>query len=135
MRPTPLVRFTPFLMIAVTALTMFGCVSKPAMTSAPPADEETLRLVRQSMTAVDPNVVVGLVIAVLPDKQFAAISDVDVKDFREGDPVTFIDSNKKFITNGTVKHIAADTLDVKYEQPPAMSPAPKKGDLAVRFKS
>ena len=49
--------------------------------------------------------------------------------------MTFIDSNKKFITNGLVKHISANQIAVEYEMPTAMSPAPKLGDLAVRFKS
>ena len=121
--------------VVIAGLTIAGCASKPAKSTSPQASEDTLRLVRQSMTASDPNVLVGLVVAVLPDKKYAAIGDLDMKDFHEGDPVTFIDANKKFITNGLVRHIGPDQIDVEYEMPMATSPAPQKGDLAVRFKS
>ena len=111
-----------------------GCQAPPKDTSAPPANDETLHLIRQSFTATDPKAVVGLVIAVLPDQMYAAIGDIDVKDFSEGEVVSFIDSNKKFLVNGVVKKVTDDALDVQYEMPAADSRAPKVGDLGVRFK-
>jgi hypothetical protein len=117
---------------AICALS--GCQAPAKPTSAPPADEDTLRLIRQSFTASDPKAIVGLVIAVLPDQMYAAVGDVDVKDFSEGDVVSFIDSNKKFLVNGVIKKVTEDALDVQYELPGPNSRAPMVGDLAVRFK-
>jgi len=111
-----------------------GCQTPVKETAAAPADEETLRLVRQSFTASDPSAIVGLVIAVLPDPMYAAVGDVDVKDFNEGDAISFIDSNKKFLVNGVVKKVTSDALHIQYEPPAPNSRAPKVGDLAVRFK-
>jgi hypothetical protein len=111
-----------------------GCQTPPKDTAAPPADEETLRLIRQSFTATDPKAIVGLVTAVLPDQMYAAVGDVDVKDFNEGEVVTFIDSNKQPLVNGVIKKVTADALHVQYEKPATGSRAPKVGDLAVRFK-
>jgi hypothetical protein len=111
-----------------------GCQSPPKDTSAPPANEETLRLIRQSFTATDPKAIVGLVIAVLPDQMYAAVGDIDVKDFTEGEVVTFIDSNKNPLENGIIKKVTSDALHVQYEAPGPGSRAPKVGDLAVRFK-
>jgi hypothetical protein len=111
-----------------------GCQAPVKNTTAPPADEETLRLVRQSFTASDPTAIVGLVIAVLPDQLYAAVGDVDVKDFNEGDAISFIDSDKKFLVNGVVKKVTSDALHIQYQPPAPNSRAPKVGDLAVRFK-
>ena len=111
-----------------------GCQAPAKNSNAAPADEETLRLVRQSFTASDPTAIVGLVIAVLPDQMYAAVGDVDVKDFNEGDAISFIDSNKKFLVNGVVKKVTSDALHIQYEPPAPNSRAPKVGDLAVRFK-
>jgi hypothetical protein len=99
-----------------------------------PANDDTVRLIRQSFTATDPKAIVGLVIAVLPDQMYAAVGDIDVKDFSEGEAISFIDSNKKFLVNGVVRKVTADALDVQYEAPGPNSRAPKDGDLAVRFK-
>jgi hypothetical protein len=111
-----------------------GCQTPAKTTVAPPADDDTLRLARQSFTATDPKAIVGLVIAVLPNQMYAAVGDIDVKDFTEGEVVSFIDSNKKFLVNGVIKKVTDDALDVQYEAPAADSRAPKVGDLAVRFK-
>jgi hypothetical protein len=121
-------------LIMVAGLLLGGCQAPPKDTTAPPANEETVRLIRQSFTASDPKAVVGLVIAVLPDQMYAAVGDVDVKDFSEGEVLSFIDSNKKFLTNGTIKKVTSDALNIQYEVPGPGSRAPKVGDLAVRFK-
>ena len=122
------------LSVVAAAFALNGCQTPPKSTTAPPADDETLRLIRQSFTASDPSAIVGLVIAVLPDQMYAAVGDVDVKDFNEGDAVSFIDSNKKFLTNGVVKKITSDALHIQYQPPATGSRAPAVGDLAVRFK-
>jgi hypothetical protein len=122
------------LSVVGTAFALNGCQAQPKSTTAPPADEETLRLIRQSFTATDPSAIVGLVIAVLPDQMYAAVGDVDVKDFNEGDAVSFIDSDKKFLVNGVVKKITSDALHIQYQPPATGSWAPAVGDLAVRFK-
>jgi hypothetical protein len=111
-----------------------GCQAPPKDTAAVPANDDTVRLIRQSFTATDPKAIVGLVIAVLPDQMYAAVGDIDVKDFSEGEAISFIDSNKKFLVNGVVRKVTADALDVQYEAPGPNSRAPKDGDLAVRFK-
>jgi hypothetical protein len=118
---------------SIAAVLLGGCQTAPKATAAPPADEETLRLIRQSFTATDPKAIVGLVVAVLPDQMYAAVGDVDVKDFTQGEAITFIDSNKKPLANGVVKKVTADALDVQYEAPIPNGRAPKVGDLAVRF--
>ena len=112
-----------------------GCQAQPKDTAAPPATEDTVRLVRQSFAASDPKAIVGLVIAVLPDQMYAAVGDVDVKDFTEGEAVTFIDSNKVPLVNGIIKKVTSDALDIQYEAPGPKSRVPKVGDLAVRFKT
>jgi hypothetical protein len=111
----------------------WGCAAKK---SAPPASRETLAAVRQHMAAADPNALVGLVIAVEPGGQpFAAVSDMPAKEFREGEPITFIDSNRKYLTNGFVRRITEDTLHVEWVKPGSDGRAPRAGDLAIRFKS
>ncbi len=112
-----------------------GCQNKPTEVAAPPANEDTLGLIRQSYIAADPTAVVGLVTATVPSENFAAVGNMDVKDFKEGDVVSFIDSNKKFLVHGVVKKVTADAIHVKYETPAMGSRAPMLGDLAVRFKS
>jgi hypothetical protein len=111
-----------------------GCQTPPKPAPTPPTTEETVRLMRQYFTAADPKAIVGLVTAVLPDEMYAAVGDVDLKDFTEGEAITFIDTNKKFLTNGIVKKVTASALHVQYEAPGPGSRAPQLGDLAVRFK-
>jgi hypothetical protein len=122
------------LMLAAGVLT--GCVtkSKPVAT-APPADTFSLQNITSQVHVLDPDAKVGLVTDVLPGENLAQVSDVNTADFKEGDNLVFIDTNQKTLTSGKVVRIVPDAIHVKYDAPPADGRAPKKGDIAVKFKS
>jgi hypothetical protein len=74
---------------------------------------------------------VGLVDAITPQDKLAAISHLDVADFRAGDPISFMDTNKDLIGEGTVVRTVGDLLIVRYAHTKRML---RHGDLAVRVK-
>ena len=121
----------------LTAALLAGCAAKrpPARDpEAAAASEETVRMIRQSFQQADPDARVGVVLATLPESRLAAVGDVDVKEFHEGDAITFIDTMQRPLVNGRVLEITNSQLNVKYENPGRGERAPREGDLAVRFK-
>jgi hypothetical protein len=121
----------------VTAALIGGCASKapPPDPIAPPASPETVQSIRQSFQTQDPSAVVGLVIAVLPDSNLAAVGDVPVDKFQAGQVVTFIDSTQRIIAVGNVVNMTADAVHVKYQPQGDQPRAPREGDLAVKTQS
>jgi len=118
----------------VSTALLSGCSSNNKPASAP-ASRETLNMIREQMAAADPNAMVGLVSEVEKSgKPFAAVTDLPTKDFHEGEPLTFIDSNRQYLTNGIVRRITDDTLHVEWVKPGPDGRAPRAGDLAIRFK-
>lgn len=100
----------------------------------PPADAQLVQDLRQSYQRIHPGTRVGLVTAVAEDVTLAAVGDIDLKSFRYGDILTFIDSNEKPVANGTVVNITDDALHVKYSPVPG-GRAPRQGDLAVSLQN
>jgi hypothetical protein len=87
---------------------------------------------RDEYRRTDPDARVGLVTAVLAADNLASVSDVPVKDFSVGDIITFVDTNGKTLTMGTVEAISHNTLTVKYSNPGPKGAVPVEGDAAVR---
>lgn len=102
---------------------------------APPADTQTVQQIRQEFQQFDANAVVGLVIAVLPDTNLAAVGDIPADSFKVGELLTFIDSNRATIAVGNVVATTPDAVHVKYQPQGDIPRAPQEGDLAVRIKS
>jgi len=112
-------------------LGLSGC--QPASESiAPPVTAAQLAHLRDSYRKADPEARVGVVTAVLPSRNLAAVGSVPVADFTPGDVVTFMDSSGRVLVLGTVEAVNANSLTVKYEKPDPASRAPMAGDVAVR---
>jgi hypothetical protein len=88
--------------------------------------------IRDEFLKVNPNARVGLVTAVLPSSNLAAVGDVAVDDFKVGDFITFEDSQLNVLTSGVVESTDKDVLTVHYNNPDAAGRIPSVGDLAVR---
>jgi hypothetical protein len=119
------------------AAALAGCQNKQQQAGppvAPPASAETVRQIRQAFQERDPSTLVGPVIATLPDADLAAVGDVPVDQFKNGDLVTFIDSNQAIIAVGNVVNTTADAVHVKYHPQGDAARPPREGDLAVKTK-
>ena len=106
---------------------------------APPADDQALERVREEYRRSSPPAIVGRVIALeRKGRPFAAVGDVPMAEFSEGDSVTFVDSLNRRLTQGVVRFVGEDAVHVEWMPPPApgkQSPqarAPRVGDLVVR---
>jgi hypothetical protein len=73
-----------------------------------------------------------LVIATRPQDALAAIGEVKGADFQVNQVVTFIDSNQKVLTTGTVVRILPDSVHVRYVDPDGDGRAPRIGDVMVK---
>lgn len=80
---------------------------------------------------VDPSARVGIVAAVKPPDHLAAVSHLDAAEFAPGDPISFMDSHKNLLCEGTVVRNVDNLLIVHYS--PTLRGV-HKGDLAVRVK-
>ncbi len=107
-----------------------GCHQKKQTASS--ASSEVLQEVRQSYVAIDPDARVGVVIAALPGKGLVAVGDVVVADFKEGDVVVLMDSQRHIIAAGKVVAKTADAVHVSYDIAGADEREPQVGDLAVK---
>lgn len=99
---------------------------------APVASRDRVQQLRESYQRVNPNARVGVVTAVLPDENLAAVGDVPVGDFEVGQSMTITDANGDTLAIGQIVRITGDSLHLKYPAPPAGHRAPQVGDLAVR---
>ena len=116
------------IIVIVGALT--GC--RGPMGVEPPASAKRLDQIRAEFRKENPTAIVGRVVDVY--QNFAAIGDVDVQDFREGDVVTFVDSKRKPMTTGKVVRMTAKYVHVQFDPPKSNGRAPVAGDLMVRVK-
>src|SRR4051812_6547836 len=98
----------------------------------PPANAKRLDEIRAQFQKENPTAIVGRVADVY--QNLAAVGDVNVPDFREGDVVTFIDSKRKPMTTGKVVRMTANYVHVQFDPPKANGRAPVAGDLMVRVK-
>ncbi len=124
--------------VVLSALLVVGCVhEKPkpqALPPTPPATADQIERLRSSYVQADPTAKVGVVTAVLPAENLAAVGDISVGDLNNGDVFTFLDANNQPLTVGKVIAKTADAVHVKYENPAATSREPIVGDLAVHVK-
>ena len=121
---------TAALLLAMMGLT--GCLTSQSESIAPPVSPEQLAQMRDQFRRDDREARVGLVTAVLPSANLAAVGSIPVKDFTVGDIITFIDSNGKTLTLGNVEAINRNSITVRYANPARHGRAPVKGDAAVR---
>ena len=109
-----------------------GCHPNKKQVVVEPASPQTVQEIRQSYQTVDPNARVGVVVATLPQKGLVAVGDVAVADFKEGDVLVFMDSQRHLIATGKVIAKTADALHVSYDIDAADGREPQIGDLAVK---
>jgi hypothetical protein len=122
-------------LIAAHLVAATGCARRAADDAdPPPADLKRLAEVRQTIRASDPAAVVGLVTEVLAHRPFAAVSEMPAGELSAGEPITFIDSNRRVIAHGVVRRVLADSVHVEFERPISAFRSVRAGDIAVRFK-
>ena len=100
---------------------------------APPATPDTLAGVRLMFHATHPNAMIGMVLSVRTEDKLAAVGDLPLDKFRNGQAVVFIDSNANPIADGTVVNITGGVLVASYSITQSNQRAPQAGDLMVRF--
>jgi hypothetical protein len=113
------------------AVGLNGCMTAPEPI-APPVSPEQLTQMRDEYRRTDADARVGIVTAVLASNNLASVGEVPVKDFTIGDIISFVDSNGKVVTMGTVEAINHNSLTVRYVNPTRHGRAPVEGDAAVR---
>ena len=124
--------------VVVAAGLLTGCAPKKPPTTSP-ADDPAHAGVHARFGPADqlkranPNTEVGSVVAVVPEANLAAVSDVPTANFRIGDPITFLDENLGDLTLGTVVAVVNGRLLVRYDAPPAGHRVPQVGDFAVHI--
>ena len=117
--------------LVFVAVGLNGCLTAPEPI-APPVTSEQLAQMRDEYRRTDAEARVGLVTAVLASNNLASVGEVPVKDFTVGDIISFVDSNGKVVTMGTVEAINRNSLTVRYANPGPHGRAPVEGDAAVR---
>jgi hypothetical protein len=118
--------------ITVISLTSFmGCRSNKPAPLPPPATPYTAERLQAEFQQIDPSARVGLVDAVTKSDQLVAVSHLDPAGFHRGESISFMDSNKNLIAEGTVVRTVDDLLIVHYADE---SRPLRKGDLAVKVK-
>ena len=122
--------------LLVAGLMLAGCQPKaapPVGPVYPPAVAPTAQTVER-IKRLAPDALIGHITALLPEEHLALVGDVPVRDFAEGQVVTFAGGNDVAIGNGVVVRISKDALHVRYEDPAPGARPPAGGDLAVRFR-
>jgi hypothetical protein len=109
-----------------------GCGTTASESIAPPVSTGQLAQMRDEYRRTDPEARVGLVKSVLASDRLALVSEVPVKDFTVGDIISFVDSNGKVVTMGTVEAVNRNSLTVHYANPGPHGRPPTEGDAAVR---
>jgi hypothetical protein len=122
---------TRLVVLILSATCVCGCHDKRPAPLPPPATAFTAERLQAEFQEEDPSAKVGLVDAVTPQDQLVAVSHLDVADFHAGDPISFMDTNKDLIGDGTVVRTVDDLLIVRYAHTKRML---REGDLAVRVK-
>jgi hypothetical protein len=118
--------------LVFVAAGLTGCASNAPEPITPPVTSEQLRQMRDEYRRSDSEARVGLVTSVLASANLASVGEVPVKDFTVGDIISFVDSNGKVVTMGTVEAISHNSLTVRYANPGPHGRVPVEGDAAVR---
>jgi hypothetical protein len=111
-----------------------GCRPKnaPPPPAPRPASSATVQQIRASYARAYPESRVGVVIAALPEESLVAVGEVRGGDFRENQVVTFLDSDQRMLTTGTVVRLLEDSIHVRYDAPQRDGREPRVGDVMVR---
>lgn len=115
------------------AFLLGGCTrEKPPEAKSPPAtiDDQAIAAYRKK----HPDALIGRVVAVRPEDRLLAAGEVPVGDFKAGDAVIILGSDQDQIGTGNVVSTGKSWIHVQYNEATG-KPAPKVGDLVVRFKS
>ena len=123
------------LSLLACAIFLTGCPNKPKdqpQTSQPTSQNQLAQL-RQRYQRMDRDNRVGVVIAANDANDLVAVGDVNPKDFRVGDHVSFVDSHENPLTGGRVVRIVEGAIHVKYDKPQAGRRTPRPGDVMIRF--
>ena len=110
-----------------------GCAPKSMdATAAPAATTDQYATFKESITKSKPGSMVGQVLTTY--MQYAAVTDIPVKELKAGTTVTFVDSTGATVGNGTVVEPSGDSayLQVKFDST-GKRPV-QKGDFAVYLK-
>jgi len=129
-------RVLPVVTIAIVSALTVGCgPTNKGSTSriAPePASSATVDQVRLAYARAYPESRVGVVIASRPQDMLVAVGEVKGSDFRENQVVTFIDSDQRVLTTGTVVRTLDDSIHVHYDKPERGTREPRVGDIMVK---
>ena len=114
-----------------------GCKSTAAPPQAVVPTPTTLssddyNALKAAYLKANPRARVGLVSAVLPLQNRAAISDIPTGDFKKGDVISIVDGRFVPLADGTVVAIDPDLLYVDYLPAPGATRPPAAGDIAVK---
>src|SRR5260221_9676373 len=79
---------------------LIGCQAKkpPSNPVQPVPTGNVAEVTREQFKRANPNVEVGTVLAVLTEKNFAAVGDIPADSVQVGDPISFLDANLNDIT-------------------------------------
>ncbi len=132
-------RIAALCLTAAATVGLAGCAAKPKAPATPaPVSVDSARHSATELQAAyqksNPNAKVGVVLAVKSGSSLAAVGHVNVKDFKAGDVLSFVDGAQKVVANGRVNDIDGNLLVVKYDLLPSGGRAPQAGDLAIKLK-
>ena len=96
----------------------------------PPMGDEALAAYRKK----HPEALIGRVVAIRPEDRLLAAGDLPVNEFKVGDAVVIVGSEQEEIATGDVISTGKSWIHIQYNETPG-KPAPRLGDLVVRFKS
>jgi len=121
--------------VVIVALAVAGCSPMQGAEQKVPASRATANEIREAYQRINPANRVGVVIAILPKENLAAVGDIAIADFQLGDTLVFIDTNERPLRYyGTVVNIVDNALHLKYERlERGGGREPRPGDLAVRL--
>jgi len=119
--------------VVIVALAVAGCSPMQGAEQKVPASRATANEIREAYQRINPANRVGVVIAILPKENLAAVGDIAIADFQLGDTLVFIDTNERPLRYyGTVVNIVDNALHLKYARRESGGREPRVGDLAVR---
>jgi hypothetical protein len=114
-----------------------GCATQPApppekIITTPRAEPKYSDLKAAYLNA-NPDARIGRVDAVLADQSRLAVSDIDPKDFRVGDPLIIVNRDFDIVADATVTDVSDNMLFASYTRPSTGGGgAPATGDMAIR---
>jgi len=113
-----------------------GCGPKklpPSRPSPQPASAQQVQAIRDAYYRAYPDSRVGVVIATRKPDRLVAVGEVSGADFREGETVTFIDSQQRVLTTGAIVRVLPDSVHVAYDRPTGGGRDPGVGDIMVKL--